>query len=164
MNKKYLLILIAILVVFTSIIVASSIMRINTNVEPTESVEHNYTATPTFSTSDTNETITYQASDYSIQHMEKLTSAQNANKTKMVALIKNDFLTSDHPTDTIVSAEIMDSSTDEAVFIKYKFTTADGSELTDIAVVLYDKYNTYNYTRCVSYEYYKYIMSGENIG
>ena len=161
MRKKYLITLIVILSVFIISMVIITVTKFH-KTEPIETtVEHKYNATPTFTT--TTVTETFEITEYNLQHIERLTTEQKANKAELSKLLNSDFVQLYYSGATIISAEILESSTEDTVFVKYKFKTADGVEESDTAVVTFDTYDTKNFMRCVSLEYYNYIMSGQNM-
>lgn len=160
MQRKYLITLIVILSIFIVAMEIIMFTKFNTT-EPIETtIEHNYNATPTFTTTTVEET--YEITEYSIQHLEKLTTEQKANKVTLATLLKEDFVQVYHAGSEVISAEVLDNSNEDIVFVKYKFKNKEGLEEYDTAVVTFDTYDTKNFMRCVPLEYYNYIMSGQD--
>ena len=93
-----------------------------------------------------------------------MTPGQNADRFRMHQMIENDFIDACHKEDTVIISTILDSSTEEVVFVEFTFLDSDGLEFRDTAVVTYDNYDTNKFMRCTTIDYYEYIMSGANVG
>ena len=158
MTKKQIILLVSMLVVFVGAIIGITLYRnIPASTEETTLTEHAYADNGTFTTTAEviEETYEVQNQGYAYNHIELLNDEQNATRTRMNELVYYDFVKVDHPNDTVVSAEVLDSSNDEQIFIEFTFTDPDGVTITDTAVVLYDMYVTHDFMRCVSLEYYE---------
>lgn len=158
MTKKQIILLVSMLVIFVGAMIGIFIFRnMSASTEETTVDEHAYADNGTFTTTveTVEETYEVQSQGYVYNHTELLSDEQNATRTRMNELVYYDFVKVDHPNDTVVSAEILDSSNDEQVYIQFEFVDPDGVTVTDTAVVLYDMYVTHDFMRCVSLEYYE---------
>ena len=164
--KKRLIILIsmvAIFIVAMIIIIATKLTPQQEEIIETE-VYNNYAINETFDTDETvNETYEIESYGYTYNHMENLTYEQEVEKLHMNNMLYEDFINTTHRGETVSEINILDTSNETTVYVEVSFVGSDGFESNDVAVLLYDNYSSHDFTRCVSYDYYEFITSGDNI-
>lgn len=167
LSRKHLIILICIISIFVIAIITIVILKLNSNstdaiVDESKAYATNETFTTTVESLVEEEH--YDTQDFTYSHTEYMTPGQNADRFRMHQLIENNFIDACHKEDTVIISTILDSSTEEVVFVEFTFLDSDGLEFRDTAVVTYDNYDTNNFMRCTTLDYYEYIMSGANVG
>lgn len=101
--------------------------------------------------------ITGNESQITCMNIDKLNPEQSADKE---SLINNIIGYSKSCKKSIEKITILDSSNDEQIYVNASYVNDDPEEL----VILYDKYNTHSFTRCVNKEEYDMIQAGECAG
>lgn len=97
--------------------------------------------------------VTGNESQIMCLNVKKLTPEQNANKED---LVENVISYSKSCQKSIDQINILDSSNDEQIYVTATYVNDESEEL----VILYDKYKTHSFTRCVNKEEYDMIQAG----
>ena len=168
MSKKARIILLSILLsVFVITLILIAIFRPKPEEETPVEQEHNYAYNETHEQEEEpteeptpveNKILTIN--DVNINHIERLTPEQSADKTAMVTKLDNrtKYDVEDHG--KVISEEIADITDESHVYIDVSY--ADGAKLRYICT--YDPKSMHSFLRCVSIEEWESIQNGDNAG
>ena len=168
-KKKIIIITLCMALLFLLIFIIAMLVKNKSN--DTKIIDH----TPNYAVNDTNtsssnsldeETNTENSivvNNITYTNIDILTPAQQTDEANMINLITN---YADHNIrKSITAVEFYDSSSDEIISATIYYYDEEekisGSE--DLAI-LYDKYNTKSFMRCINADYWNSIQQGENAG
>lgn len=162
MTKKKTYIILAIILIIFSIVLTIIIVNRPKDSPNNDFVEENWAVNETKpKEEEPNEESNIKiVNNVLYQNFNNLTFEQQADKDDLILLLRKNVYSEESHHGSMVSAEILESSTNGLTYVLVTFTDASTQEY----VLVYDDYTTHSFLNCQTIEQWEYYHSDANKG